>query len=97
VLNTSYEGLSHLLIEALSLGKPIVTTSVGGNTELITHGDNGMLVRANECKELAEALRAILKDEPLRERLSVSAKESAKRFSVEALADRTAALLKSLI
>jgi glycosyltransferase involved in cell wall biosynthesis len=97
VLNTSYEGLSHLLIEALSLGKPIVTTSVGGNTELITHGDNGMLVRANECKELAEALRAILKDGPLRERLSVSAKESAKRFTVEALADRTAALLTSLI
>lgn len=97
VLNTSYEGLSHLLIEALSLGKPVVTTSVGGNTELITHGDNGMLVRPNECKELAEALRAILKDVPLKERLSASAKESAKRFSVEMLADRTATLLKSLI
>ncbi|HRH24711.1 MAG TPA: glycosyltransferase family 4 protein, partial [Candidatus Paceibacterota bacterium] len=42
-LNTAYEGLSHLLIEALALGLPIITTPVGGNTELITHGKNGML------------------------------------------------------
>ncbi len=94
-LNTSYEGLSHLLIEALTLGKPIVTTSVGGNTELITHGSNGMLVRPNECKELTEALRAILIDTPLQERLSEAARSSSKRFSIDTLSDTTAQILKS--
>lgn len=91
-LNTSYEGLSHLLLEALALGKPIVTTMVGGNPEVITHGENGMLVRFGECKELSETLRAVLLDAPLRERLSQAALERASAFSVEALVARTAAV-----
>ena len=94
VLNSSYEGLSHLLIEALSLGKPIVTTSVGGNPELITHGENGLLVRSGDCKALAEAMRALLIDEPLRTRMAESARTSARRFSVSALIESTSALLK---
>jgi glycosyltransferase involved in cell wall biosynthesis len=94
VLNSSYEGLSHLLIEALSLGKPIVTTSVGGNPELITHGENGLLVRSGDCKALAEAIRALLIDEPLRTRMAESARTSSERFSVSALIESTSALLK---
>ncbi len=35
VLNTRYEGLSHILLEALSCGVPVVTTKVGGNLEVI--------------------------------------------------------------
>lgn len=94
VLNSSYEGLSHLLIEALSLGKPIVTTSVGGNPELITHGENGLLVRSGDCKALAEAIQALLIDTPLRTRMAESARTSAERFSVSALIESTSALLK---
>ena len=39
VLNSTYEGLSHALVEAISLGTPIVATHVGGNPELITDND----------------------------------------------------------
>lgn len=96
-LNTSYEGLSHLLIEALTLGKPIVTTNVGGNPELITHGENGMLVGRGDVTALTQALHAVMVDAPLRERLSISAQESAKRFSVDALVKNTAEFLKQNI
>ncbi len=97
VLNTSYEGLSHLLIEALALGVPIITTPVGGNTELIWHGKNGILVPQGDSAALVEAIQAVLVDAPLRERLSKAAKESAERFSVERLTEKTSALLKACV
>ncbi len=97
VLNTSYEGLSHLLIEALALGVPVVTTDVGGNGELIRNGENGLLAPPGDADALVEALRRILSDKELAARLSREARESAKRFSVEALIPRTATFLKSLV
>ena len=96
VLNSSYEGLSHLLIEALALGVPVIATKVGGNPEVITDGENGLLVPANDTPALAHALTRVLNDEHLRMRLSTAAKESAKRFSIETMLNTTATLLKTL-
>ncbi len=96
VLNSSYEGLSHLLIEALALGVPTIATLVGGNPEVITDGENGLLVPAGDTPALARAITRVLGDEALRARLSSHARESAKRFSVELMCDATAALLKTV-
>jgi glycosyltransferase involved in cell wall biosynthesis len=62
VLNSSYEGLSHQLIEAMMLGKAIIATSVGGNPELIEDGVNGLLVAYGDEKALEEALKKLLQD-----------------------------------
>ncbi|HVB19799.1 MAG TPA: glycosyltransferase family 4 protein [Candidatus Paceibacterota bacterium] len=94
VLNSSYEGLSHLLVEALALGMPIVATRVGGNPEVITDGEDGLLVRAGDMPALARSLSRLLSDEVLCARFSAHAVESAKRFSVETMLDTTAMLLK---
>jgi glycosyltransferase involved in cell wall biosynthesis len=56
VLNTSYEGLSHQLLEVMSLRVPIVTTDVGGNPELIEDGVTGTLLPYNDADALREAL-----------------------------------------
>lgn len=96
VLNSSYEGLSHHLIESLALGVPTIATRVGGNPELIADGENGLLVPAGDTTALAEALARVLGDEELRARLSARALESAKRFSLPAMLDATAAFLKTL-
>jgi glycosyltransferase involved in cell wall biosynthesis len=56
VLNTSYEGMSHHLLEALSLETPIITTPVGGNRELITDSENGLLVPFNDVVTLRDAI-----------------------------------------
>lgn len=58
ILNSSYEGLSHALIEAVRLGKPIVATNAGGNPEvvsggLIPVGDNNALLRAVQTAQPA--------------------------------------------
>ncbi|MBU6323780.1 MAG: glycosyltransferase family 4 protein [Patescibacteria group bacterium] len=97
VLNSSYEGLSHLLIEALALGAPIVATDAGGNPEVIADGKTGLLVPVKDTEALAAALSRMLGDEPLRESLRAAAKASAPRFSEEALCRDTATTLASVV
>ncbi len=85
VLNSTYEGLSHLLIEAASLGVSIVATSVGGNPEVIQEGVSGLLVPPGDSAFLAGAITRICKDAALRERLQAGALESASVFTQEAM------------
>jgi glycosyltransferase involved in cell wall biosynthesis len=80
VLNTSYEGLSHQLIEVMDLGTPIVTTDVGGNPELITNGVNGFLVEYNNPEALEEAILRVLNHPESVERMTQSARGRSKDF-----------------
>ena len=96
VLNSSYEGLSHLLIEAQALGVPIVATRVGGNSEVITHEKDGLLVSSGDTALLTKALLRVCSDEELRMRLSTGAVESAKRFSTETMLSATATALQNI-
>lgn len=85
VLNSTYEGLSHLLIEAASLGVPIVATSVGGNPEVVTDGVGGLLVPPGDPEALAKALKRMSTDSTLREQLRAGALGSACKFTQEAM------------
>lgn len=81
VLNTGYEGLSHVILEARWHGLPIITTKVGGNPELITHCETGILVDYNNSQEIKEAIIKILNDAELANRLSVNCRENLEIFS----------------
>lgn len=96
VLNSTYEGLSHLLIEAAMLGRPIVATEVGGNPEVVRDGETGLLVPAGDPKHLASVLDTLLTDKELSGRLGRNAAMAARRFSEHAMLDATAALLAKL-
>ncbi len=60
VLYSSYEGLSHTLIEALSLGTPVVASCRGGNPEVVQDEVNGLLVAHPDVGALNAALRGAL-------------------------------------
>ena len=96
VLNSTYEGLSHVLIEALHLGKVIVATDAGGNSELIKDDVNGILVPVGDTETLAKALVRALKDKDARSRFSAHARESSHRFAVPVMISMTRELLSSL-
>ncbi|MBK7878789.1 MAG: glycosyltransferase family 4 protein [Planctomycetes bacterium] len=68
VLNSRYEGLSHTLLEVLTLGTPIVASNVCGNPEVVEDGVNGFLVDPFDSKELAERVRKLLDDPALARR-----------------------------
>lgn len=50
------EGLSSVTLEAMALGRPVVITNVGGNTELVEHGKTGLLIPPRSPQALADAV-----------------------------------------
>jgi len=64
------EGCSNSLLEAMSLGKAVIATRVGGNEELITHEQTGLLVEPQNPAALAESICRLYNDSVLRERLA---------------------------
>jgi O-antigen biosynthesis protein len=83
------------ILEAMSLGKAIVTTNVGGVAEWLNDGVNALLVPAEDSRALAEALRRCV-DEP---GLIASLGENGRRtfsenFSIDRLGERFSALIE---
>jgi glycosyltransferase involved in cell wall biosynthesis len=62
VLPSHSEGSPNALLEAAAYRVPIVATSVGGVTEILAHGQSGLLVEPRQPRALASALREILVD-----------------------------------
>ncbi|MBI5046059.1 MAG: glycosyltransferase family 4 protein [Candidatus Niyogibacteria bacterium] len=80
VLNTGYEGLSHQLLEAMASEIPIVTTKVGGNTELITDKESGRLIPFNDADQIKDAILVLCKDKVLRSLVVKNAKLRSAEF-----------------
>ncbi len=66
------EGLSIALLEAMSAGKPVVVTNVGGNPELVVDGETGILVPAKDPNALASAVTECLTNRERAERFGES-------------------------
>ena len=68
----SADALPVVLLEAMAAGAPVVTTPVGGITELVEQDVNGLVVPENDPRALATAVARVLVDAPLRERLTAA-------------------------
>jgi glycosyltransferase involved in cell wall biosynthesis len=79
VLPSYREGLPKALLEAAACGRPLVATDVPGCNELVTDGDNGLLVPVREVPALADALERLATDPALRARLGTRARQRAER------------------
>jgi len=79
ILPSSREGLSVSLLEAMACGLAAIATNVGGNGDLIHHQQTGWLVPGDAGADLparlAEAVRTLLADEPLRTRIARAGRE----------------------
>lgn len=97
VLNTGYEGLSHVILEAMALGVPVITTRIGGNPELIEDGVSGRLVAYQDKEALTKATTEILDDSTLaRKRFEESAQKKASAFSKERMLTHLAQFFEKL-
>src|SRR5206468_1411959 len=70
VLPSAWENLPHAAVEALAVGTPVVATAVGGVPEVVHDGENGLLVPPNDPIALAAALRRVVSEPGLRDRLA---------------------------
>jgi glycosyltransferase involved in cell wall biosynthesis len=89
VLPSLSEAFSNSLMEAMACGCCPVASEVGGNPELVTHGETGMLFPPKDAAALAERLDTLLRDPELRGRLAANAqRRMATEFTREAAAQR---------
>ena len=69
VLPSYREGTPRSVLEAMAMGRPIVTTDVPGCRETVIEGENGLLVPARNAAALAEAMEKLLDDAASRARM----------------------------
>ncbi|MFH1878854.1 MAG: glycosyltransferase family 4 protein [Candidatus Omnitrophota bacterium] len=85
-----HEGLGLSLMEAMASRRSCVASDVGGLSELIVSGEDGILVPVKNAAALGEAIKALAYDPGLREKLARNAREKAGRaFSIEDSVRRT--------
>jgi len=69
VLPSRWEGMPNALLEAMACGLPCIATRVSGSEDIISEGCNGLLVEPEQPAEMALALRRIIEDSELAQRL----------------------------
>ena len=91
------DGMPNVLIEAMAMQLPVVTTPVTGIPELVWDGENGLLVPEREETALAQALERLIQDEPLRRELGRRGRETVLNgFEVRQTAAKLAAVFHEL-
>ena len=86
VLSSRYEGFALVLIEAMSCGVPCISFDCpNGPAELITHGEDGLLVPLGDIEKLAESIEWMITHEEERLRISNNARLKAKQYTAETI------------
>ncbi|GEM_PF-179437 len=94
VLSTHYEGMSISVLEAMEMGQPVIASNIDGMSELVSHGQTGLLVPPNHSGVLAEAIEELLKDTDLRRTMGRKGKERVlNMFRLEQQTQKTAGIL----
>ena len=96
-LCSGYEGLSHVLLEAMAAGVPVVVSNVGGNRALVRDGENGLLVPFGDVPATAAALGRLLDDPALAARLAGTARAETSERTVGRMVEETLAVFRSAV
>jgi len=86
------------VLEAFVAGTPVLATRVGGTPEVVEHGVSGWLIPSEDEAELGRAMRMLLEDRALCDRLCEGGhRVLAQHFRWEALVEQTQAVLEGAI
>ena len=70
-----YDNMPNSVLEALSMGLPVIASNHGSFPEIIEHYKTGLLFKAGDKKDFADKITLLLKDETLRNEISTNAKQ----------------------
>lgn len=86
---TLYEGMSNSIMEAMASKRPILTTNIPENQELLTHNETGLLVPTRDTKKTTDALINLIDDKYTRARLANNAyKKVLSDFNIDVIIPR---------
>jgi lipopolysaccharide heptosyltransferase II len=92
------ETFGRVLIEAAAKGVPCVATDLGGPREIITHGDNGMLVPAFDAAGIAEAVDTLLSDREQYDAIVRNARRQVEeKYRLDTMCQRTLEVYSELL
>ena len=77
------ESFSLVAVEAFKYGKPVITTSIGGQAEIVVDHEVGLHCFPKNPQSLAEKIDLLYEDKELYDRLSSNALEHSKKFKYE--------------
>jgi glycosyltransferase involved in cell wall biosynthesis len=97
VLPSLYEGLPNVVLEAMRFSRPVVATSAPGTTEVVDHDKTGLLVPLHSPPALAQAIRTVIDDRDLAQRLGAAGRARVEaEFRAETMVARFATLYEDL-
>ena len=92
------EGLPLSILEAMSLGLPIVASNVGGISKQVENGYNGYLVERNDVEDLTEKIKLLMNNPTLRRQMGLNSRTFyEKEFKLEKMVDKTLAVYASIL
>jgi glycosyltransferase involved in cell wall biosynthesis len=98
VMPSIAEGLPNALLEAMAMGKPIVTTEVGGIPEIVKNGFNGLLVPPRDTVSLSKAIKELISNDQLAAKLGQAARDLVRdNLSIKAIAQKWQSIYLSIL
>lgn len=88
VMSSNYEGLSNVVLEAMCMGLPVISTDCSGISEYINNGENGFLTPCGDTKALCVSMEKLAEDEMLRKKIGQNALGIKEKVSGKAVLDK---------
>lgn len=92
------EAFSQVLIESMGIGLPIIATDVGGASEVITNGENGILIEPNNVESIVKNTIDLFYNNDFRPKMALAGQKSVReRFTVEKMVSKQIDLYQELL
>jgi glycosyltransferase involved in cell wall biosynthesis len=97
VLPSHTEGIPNVILEAMATKTPIVSTHVGGLTEILTDGENAVIAEARNPRDLSQKISSCLQDHKLRETIATNALQDCRtKYDVNVIREQFARIMETI-